>query len=78
MADQYGFTPEDYVFDTKVLSYNHYGQGMLFFILLFLKQWLKPFQVIFTTLMIYDFIDHIPQQVSPSICLQWLHISLVS
>jgi len=70
MADQYGLTPEDYVNDLRKLSNERYGQGMLFFILLLSKQLLKPFQVIFATLMLYDFIYHIRQQVRVSICKQ--------
>jgi len=68
MADQYGLTPEDYVFDLKRLSNERYCQGMLFLILSFSKRQLKPCQVIVATLMVYDFIHHIPQQVSLSIC----------
>jgi len=67
MADQYGLTPQDYIYDLKRLSYRHYSQGMLFFIVLFLKQQLKPTQVIIATLMLYDVIYHIPKQVSLSI-----------
>ena len=78
MADQYGVTPEIYIYDLKILLNNRYSQGMLFFILSFSKQWLKPSQVIAATLMLYDFIYHIPQQVSLSICTQWFHISLLS
>jgi len=63
MADQYGVTPEDYVFDLKYLSIGHYSQGMVFLILSFLKKQLKLLQVIIATLMLYDFIYHIPQQV---------------
>ena len=43
MADQYGLTPEDYIYDNKFLSYQHYSQGMLFLILSSLKQRLKSF-----------------------------------
>jgi len=68
MTDQYGLTPQDYIDDLKLLSNNRYSQGMLFLILPFLKQQLKPTQVIIATLMVYDFIDHIPQQVRLSIC----------
>ena len=68
MTDQYGLTPQDYVDDLNELSNQRYGQGMLFFIVLFTKQQLKPTQVIIATLMVYDFIDHIPQQVRLSIC----------
>jgi len=66
--DQYELAPEDYVDDLKSLSNERYGQGMLFLIVLFLKQQLKPTQAIIATLMVYDFIDHIPQQVRLSIC----------
>jgi len=76
MADQYGLTPEDYIDDLKRLSNNRYGQGMLFLILSSSKQQLKPFQVIIASLMAYDFIYHIPQQVRLSICnLMIPHIS---
>ena len=68
MADQYGLTPQDYVDDLNELSNERYSQGVLFFIVLFTKQQLKPTQVIIATLMVYDFIDHIPQQVRLSIC----------
>jgi len=78
MADQYGLTPQDYVHDLKNLSYNRHNQGILFFILLFSKQQLKPIEVIFATLMLYDFICHIPQQVRLSICKHQSHTSLLS
>jgi len=68
MTDQYGLTPQDYVDDLNELSNSRYGQGVLFFIVLFTKQQLKPTQVIIATLMVYDFIDHIPQQVRLVIC----------
>jgi len=68
MTDQYGLTPQDYVDDLNRLSNSRYGQGVLFFIVLFTKQQLKPTQVIIATLMVYDFIDHIPQQVRLFIC----------
>jgi len=68
MADQYKLTPEDYVRDLKKLSNARFSQGTLFLILSFSKQRLKPFQVVTATLMLYDFIDHIPQQVRVSIC----------
>ena len=68
MADQYGMTPEDYVLDLKKLSNARYSQGMLFLILSFSKQQLKPTQAIVAMLMVYDFINHIPQQVRFSIC----------
>ena len=70
MADQYGLTLEDYIDDLKSLSNERYGQGMSFFILLFSKQWLKYFEAIIAILMLYDFIDHIPQQVRLPICKQ--------
>jgi len=66
--DQYGLAPEDYVDDLKSLSNERYGQGMLFLIVLFLKQQLKPTQATIATLLVYDFISHIPQQVRLSIC----------
>jgi len=78
MADQYGLTPESYIFDLKRLLNRRYGQGTLFFILLFSKQQLKPFPVIIVTLMLYDFIYHLPQQVSLSICKQISHTSFLS
>ena len=78
MADQYGLTPESYIFDLKRLSNRRYGQGTLFFILLFSKQQLKPFPVIIVTLMLYDFIYHLPQQVSLSICKQRFHTFFLS
>jgi len=68
MTDQYGLTPQDYVDDLNELSNERYSQGVLFFIVLFTKQQLKPTQVIIATLMVYDFIDHIPQQVRLVIC----------
>jgi len=70
MIDQYGLAPEDYVDDLKYLSNARYGQGRLFFIPSFSKQWLKPFQVVVATLMLYDFIYNIRQQVRFSICEQ--------
>ena len=42
------------------------------------QQSLKPTPVIFATLMVYDFIDHIPQQVSLSIYESSFHTSLPS
>jgi len=63
MTDQYGLTPQDYVDDLNELSNERYSQGVLFCIVLFMKQQLKPAQAIIATLMVYDFIDHIPQQV---------------
>ena len=68
MADQYGQTPEDYVFDLENFAYKHYSEGMRFFILSFLEQRPKPFQVIVITLMLYDFIYHMPQQARLSTC----------
>ena len=68
MEDQYGLTLGDYVYDLKILSNARYGQGILFLILSLSMQQLKPFQVITATLMVYDFIYHIPQQVRLSIC----------
>ena len=68
MTDQYGLTPQDYVDDLKFLSNKRYVQGMMFFVVSLLKQQLKPTQVIIAMLMVYDFIDHIPQQVRLSIC----------
>ena len=68
MADQYGQTPEDYVFDLELLSYRHYSEGMQFLVLSFLEQRPKPFQVIAITLMLYDSIYHVPQQVRLSTC----------
>ena len=70
MADQYGKIPEIYVYDMKDLSSERYCQGMLFLILLLSRRHLKPFRVIVATLMLYDFIYHIPQQVRLSICKQ--------
>jgi len=70
MEDQYGLTPEYYVYDMKLLLNARYGQGMLFLILLFFKHRLRHFQAIAATLMVYDFIYHIPQQVRLSICKQ--------
>jgi len=68
MADQYGKIPEIYVYDMKDLSSERYCQGMLFLILSLSMQQLKLFQVIIATLMLYDFIYHIPQQVRLSMC----------
>jgi len=68
MADQYGQTPEDYVFDLEILSYKRYSEGMQFLVLSFLEQRPEPFQVIVITLMLYDFIYHVPQQVRLSTC----------
>jgi len=68
MADQYRLTQE--ADDLKRLSDRRYGQGMLILDLLFLKQLLKPFQVVVAVLMTYDIINLIPQQVRLSICKQ--------
>jgi len=67
MEDQYGLTVEDYISDLKNLSDARYCQGMLFLILLFFKHRLRPFQAIAITLMLYNFIYHIPPQVRLSI-----------
>jgi len=68
MADQYGPISEGFVYDLEALSNFRYSQGMPSPILSFSKQQLQPFQAIVAPLMIYDFIDHIPQQVRLSIC----------
>jgi len=68
MTDQYGLAPQDYADSLTSLSNLLYGQGVLLFIVFFPKQQLKPTQVIIATLLVYDFIDHIPQQVRLSIC----------
>jgi len=70
MADQYGITPEDYIVDLKLLSDERYFQGMLILYLLFANQPLKYFKVIVATLMVYDIINLIPQQVRLSMCEQ--------
>jgi len=70
MADQYGLYPGDYAWDLQVLSNYRYSQGTLSPILSFSKQQLQHFQAIVAPLMVYDFIDHIPQQVRLSICKQ--------
>ena len=75
MADNYGLTPTDYVHDPEYLSNERYSQGISILILSFSKELLKPFQVVIATLMIYDFIYHIPQQVRLSIHKQFPHIS---
>ena len=77
MADQYGVTLEDYVYDLKILSNDHYIQGMPAPGLLFSKQRLKFFQAIVATLMLYDVVYHIPEQVNLSICKKWLQIYLL-
>jgi len=66
--DQYRLAPEDYVDNLKSLSGKHYSQGMLFLVVLFLKQQLKPIKVIIATLIVYDFINCIPQQMRLFIC----------
>jgi len=76
MADQYELTLQDYVYDLMRLSNNCFSQGMLSIFYRF--QQLKPTQVIVATLMLYDFIDHIPQQVGLSICRESFHIFLLS
>jgi len=68
MADQYGLMPEDYNLDLEVRPYRYYSNGMQFLILSFLEQQPKPFQVIAITLMLYDFIYLVPQQVRLSTC----------
>ena len=78
MGDQYGLTPQDYIDDLKKLSNERYSQGMPILILVSLKQLLKHFQVIVATLMGYDLIYHIPQQVRLSICKQWCYIYFLS
>jgi len=78
MGDQYGLTPQDYADNLKKLSSERYSQGMLVLILPFPKQLLKNFQVIVATLMVYDLIYHIPQQVRLFICKQRFHISFLS
>ena len=75
MADKYGLTQEAYIFDATILSNRRYGEGMLFLILSF-PAIAEAFQVILSTLMIYDFIYFIPQQVRVSICKHWFHIYL--
>jgi len=67
MTDQYGNTPEDYIYDLKVLSNARYMECMPVLILSFSKRQLKQSQGIVATLMLYDFIYHIPQQVRLSI-----------
>ena len=78
MADNYGLTPTDYVHDPEYLSNERYSQGIPILILSFSKELLKPFQVVIATLMIYDFIYHIPQQVRLFICIQLFRLSLLS
>jgi len=74
MADQYRFNPEAYVNDLKRLSDRRYGQGMLILGLLFWKHPLTPFQAVIATLMAYDIINLIPQQVRLSMCKQRSYI----
>jgi len=70
MIDQYGLTPEISVYDLKKLSNECYIESMPILILSFSKQRLKQSQGIVATLMLYDFIYHIPHQVSLSISKQ--------
>jgi len=67
MTDQYGLTPEDYIDDLKKLSNECYIESIPVLILSFSKQQLKQSQGIVATLMLYDFIYHIPHQVRLSI-----------
>jgi len=78
MADQYGLTPENYICDLKLLSDARYIQGMLIMDLLFASQSLTAFQAVIATLMVYDIINLIPQQVRLSMCKQRFHTSLLS
>lgn len=78
MADQYGLIPEDYIADLKLLSDARYIQGMLILDLLFVNKSLTGFQAVIATLMVYDIINLIPQQVRLSMCKQWFHTSLLS
>jgi len=68
MADQYKLTQETYANDIKRLLDRRYGQGMLILDPLFSKHPLKPFKAVIATLMAYDIINLIPQQVRLSIC----------
>jgi len=70
MTDQYGLTPEDYVDSLKILSDHRYMQCMPIIFLSFSKQQLKQSQGIVATLMLYDFIHHIPHQVRLSMSKQ--------
>jgi len=70
MTDQYGQTPEDYVDDLKILSDARYIECIPILILSFSKQQLKQSQGIVATLMLYDFIYHIPHQVRLSMSKQ--------
>ena len=78
MADKYGLTPEDYVYDLKILSNDYYTEGMPVPVLLLSKQRLKHLQAVIASLMLYDLVYHIPQQVSLSNCKQSFYISLLS
>ena len=78
MADQYGLTPEDHIVDLKLLSDARYIQGMLIMDLLFASQSLTAFQAVIATLMVYDIINLIPQQVRLSMRKQRFHTSLLS
>jgi len=78
MADQYGLTLEDYIGDKKLLSDARYSQGMLILDLLFVNKSLRGFQAVIATLMVYDIINLIPQQVRLSMCKQRFHTSLLS
>ena len=78
MADQYGLTPENYICDLKLLSDARYIQGMLILNVLFANKSLMPFQAIIATLMVYDIINLIPQQVRLSMRKQRFHTSLLS
>jgi len=70
MTDQYGVAPEDYIDDPKFLSDTRYFECMPILILSFSKQWLKQSQGSVATLMLYDLIYHISQQVRLSISKQ--------
>ena len=78
MTDQYGLTPEANVNDLKLLSDRRYIQGMLILYLLFANKPLTPFQAVIATLMVYDIINLIPQQVRLFMCKQRFHTSLLS
>jgi len=69
MADQYKLTQEAYANDIKKLLDRRYGQGMLILDPLFSKHPLKPFKAVIATLMAYDIINLIPQQVGNSLTL---------
>jgi len=76
--DHYGLSPEDYIEDMKGLSHRRCIYGMLILYLFFANQPLKPFQAVIATLMVYDIISLIPQQVRLSMCKQRFHTSLLS